>query len=177
MTADGTITTLHSFISSDGPYPTGALIQATDGNFYGLTNNSSGTIFKITPWGTLTVLHNFPTYTSPNAALVQSTNGDFYGTSYVGGTRGSGTVFGLATGLKPFITTVPASGSVGQNVRILGTGLTGATSVTFNGTPAAFAIVSASEITTSVPAGATTGSVQVVTPGDTLLSNVAFLIP
>jgi uncharacterized protein (TIGR03437 family) len=42
--------------------------------------------------------------------------------------------------------------------------LTGATSVTFNGTPATFTVVSATEITTTVPAGATTGEVQAITP-------------
>jgi uncharacterized protein (TIGR03437 family) len=70
----------------------------------------------------------------------------------------------------------PASGNVGATVNILGTNLTGATSVTFNGTAATFAVVSSSEITTNVPAGATTGEVKVVTPGGTLSSNVSFRV-
>jgi uncharacterized protein (TIGR03437 family) len=65
---------------------------------------------------------------------------------------------------------------VGAGVRILGTNLTGATSVTFNGTPAVFTMVSNSFITTTVPAGATSGNVQVVTPGGTLSSNVPFRV-
>jgi hypothetical protein len=69
---------------------------------------------------------------------------------------------------------VPASAPIGESVIILGTNLLGATSVSFNGTPAAYTIVSGSEITATVPAGATTGTVQVVTPGGTLLSNVTF---
>jgi uncharacterized protein (TIGR03437 family) len=60
---------------------------------------------------------------------------------------------------------------------ILGTKLTGATSVTFNGTAAKFTVVSNSEITTTVPAGATTGEVKVVTPSGTLASNVSFQVP
>ena len=61
-------------------------------------------------------------------------------------------------------------------VEILGTDLTGATSVTFNGTAAVFTVKSASEITTTVPTGATTGKVQVMTSGGTLLSNVPFRV-
>jgi hypothetical protein len=65
-------------------------------------------------------------------------------------------------------------GKVGSSVNVLGADLTGATSVSFNGTPATFTVHSASLITTTVPAGATAGTVQVVTPGGTLLSNVPF---
>jgi uncharacterized protein (TIGR03437 family) len=61
-------------------------------------------------------------------------------------------------------------------VKILGTNLTGATNVTFNGTAAAFIVVSASLVTTTVPAGATTGKVEVTTPRGTLKSNVAFRV-
>ena len=72
--------------------------------------------------------------------------------------------------------TLPTSGKVGAAVTILGTNLTGATSVTFNGAPAAFTVVSASEISTAVPAGASTGKVQLMTPGGTLSSNVPFRV-
>jgi hypothetical protein len=65
-------------------------------------------------------------------------------------------------------------GKVGMAVKILGTNLTGATSVTFNGTAAVFKVVAGSLNTTTVPAGATTGTVQVVTPSGTLSSNVPF---
>jgi uncharacterized protein (TIGR03437 family) len=68
------------------------------------------------------------------------------------------------------------AGTVGTTVKILGTNLTGATSVTFNGTAAVLTVVSASEITTTVPAGATSGTVEVVTPGGTLSSNVVFQV-
>jgi uncharacterized protein (TIGR03437 family) len=72
--------------------------------------------------------------------------------------------------------TVPVAGKAGTAVTILGTDLTGATSVTFNGTPATITVVSPSSITTTVPAGATTGKVQVTTPGGTLSSNVTFQV-
>jgi uncharacterized protein (TIGR03437 family) len=65
---------------------------------------------------------------------------------------------------------------VGRVVEILGTNLTGAASVTFDGTAAVFTVVSPSLITATVPAGATSGKVHVVTPGGTLLSNIAFRV-
>jgi len=58
----------------------------------------------------------------------------------------------------------------------LGTNLTGAIGVTFNGTPATFIVVSGSQLSATVPSGATTGKVQVVTPTGKLLSNALFRI-
>jgi uncharacterized repeat protein (TIGR03803 family) len=186
--ASGTLTTLYSFCSAsgctDGSSPSG-LIQGSDGNFYGTTNgngtNGKGTIFEITSGGTLTTLYSFcaqsgcPDGESANA-LMQDTNGTFYGTTYAGGANKKGAVFSLSTGLGPFVETQTTSGAVGAAVIILGTNLTSATSVTFNGAAAAFTVVSSSEITTTVPAGATTGTVQVVTHGSTLSSNVPFRV-
>jgi len=101
ITPTGTLTTLHSFDLTDGANPEAAMIQASDGNFYGTT---SGTIFKITPTGTLTTLH---TGVGANT-LVQDTNGTFYGTTLHGGRiiyhycGGScGTIFSLSVGLGP----------------------------------------------------------------------------
>src|SRR5208282_1725791 len=108
----------------------------------------------------LTTIYNFagpPTDgADPGGDLVQDTNGDLYGTAG-GGTIGAGTVFSLSLGLGPFVKTQPTSGRVGASAYILGANLTGATAVSFNGTAATFTVVSATEITTSVPTGATTG--------------------
>ncbi len=79
-------------------------------------------------------------------------------------------------GLGPCVETLPNSGKVGAAIRILGTNLTGATSVTFNGTAAEFKVISKSEIETNVPSGATTGTVEVKTTKGTLKSNVAFRV-
>jgi uncharacterized repeat protein (TIGR03803 family) len=189
----GTPTKLFSFDCTDGCDP-GALIQATDGNFYGATyaggSPYGGTIFKLTPDGTFTTLHYFCSQPncadgeSPLGPLVQATDGNLYGATYYGpygpGTcaegAGCGTVFKLDVGLGPFVKTVPPSGSVGTTVMILGTNLTGATNVKFNGAPATFTVVSSSEITTTVPAGASTGEVDVETPGGKLSSNIEFTI-
>jgi uncharacterized repeat protein (TIGR03803 family) len=208
ITPTGGLTTLYSFCSqsscADGTIggnletPTAALIQASDGNFYGTTpyggdyyggpsgdcgfSYGCGTIFQITPGGTLTTLYNFCSQSGcadggePNAGLVQDTNGTFYGTTPVANGTVLGTVYSLFTGLGPFIETQPVSGKVGTAVNILGTDLTGATSVTFNGLEAAFNVVSSSEITATVPMGATAGYVTVTTPSGTLTTNVAFLL-
>jgi uncharacterized repeat protein (TIGR03803 family) len=186
ITPGGMLTTLQSFDGTDGQDLYAGLVQATDGNFYGTTYEGGsnacsfgcGTVFKITPSGMLTTLHSFDGTDGsyPYAGLVQDTNGTFYGTTRLGGAHSYGAVFSLSVGLGPFVETQPTSGKVGAAVKILGTNLTGATSVTFNGTSAVFKVVSSSEITTTVPAGATTGKVKVVTPHGTLSSNVRFRV-
>jgi len=71
---------------------------------------------------------------------------------------------------------LPTSGKAGATIRILGTDLTGASGISFNGVPAAFSVVQPTEIVATVPADATTGEVEVTTPGGTLLSNPAFFV-
>jgi len=187
ITRSGTLTTLHSFDRTDGSAPGAVLAQGTDGNFYGTTNSGGargyGTIFEMAPSGTLATLHSFCEHLgctdgrNPEAGLMQATNGTFYGTASFGGANQDGTVFNFSVGLGAFVKTQPARGEVGAAIGILGTDLTGATSVSFNGTVAAFTVVSGSEIITAVPVGATTGTVQVVTPSGTLSSNVPFRVP
>jgi uncharacterized repeat protein (TIGR03803 family) len=182
MTLGGTVTTLHSFNTTDGSLPYAGLVQGTDGNFYGTTARGGasgvGTAFKITAGGTFTTLH---TFTGPDGSdlfggLVQATDGTLYGTTYDGGTFGDGTVFNLGVGLGPFVKTLPGAGKVGKQIGILGTNLTGASSVKFNGTTAQFRVTSPSLILTKVPAGATTGTIKVTLPGQTLSSNVPFFV-
>jgi uncharacterized repeat protein (TIGR03803 family) len=192
ITSTGTLTTLYSFCGqtncTDGATPYAPLVQATDRNLYGTTSagggaSGDGTVFKVTSGGTLTTLHSFlgSDGDRPLGGLFQATSGTFYDTTEYGGTSiacpsGCGTVFSLAVGLGPFVETVPTTGKVGHLVLILGNNLTGSTSVTFNGTAATFTVVSSTEIKTTVPSGATTGSVSVVTPGGTLQSNVRFRV-
>ena len=192
LTPSGMLTTLHIFCAlaecADGNFPFAGLVQGTDGNLYGTTSGggayaSYGTVFQITPQGTLTTLYSFCAESGcadgavPFGGLIQDTNGTFYGTTLADGAYGGGTVFSVSVGLRPFVETQTASGNVGAVVKILGTDLTGATSVTFNGTAADFDVVSSSLIAATVPAGATTGTVQVVTPSGTLASNVPFRVP
>jgi uncharacterized repeat protein (TIGR03803 family) len=191
ISAGGAFKTLYNFCAqtncTDGANPSGGLVQATDGNFYGTTSaggasGSYGTVFQLTPDGTLTTLHAFDNSDGSDAegSLLQATNGILYGTTYFGGpvcpgfTSGCGTLFSVALGLRPFVKSVTAAGRVGAEVGILGNDLTGATQVTFNGTAAQFTVQSATLVITHVPAGATTGTIQVTLPGGTLSSNAPF---
>ena len=102
ITLQGMMTTLYSFCSqsncSDGANPVDTLVQGSDGNFYGTTFNGGsgcegggcGTVFKITPSGTLTTIHRFNSYDGfwPFAGLVQASDGNFYGTTLLGGVDG-----------------------------------------------------------------------------------------
>ncbi len=194
ITPGGELTTLYNFCSAshceDGAGPE-TLIQGTDGNFYGTTSNGGnddvgasggyGTVFKITPGGTLTTLHYFDEWDGAEpSGLTQHTDGDFYGTAIGGGAYGFGTVFSLSVDLGPFVETQTSSGKVGATVIILGTNLTGVIAVLFNGISTAFTAVSESEILATVPSGATTGPVQVllVNPptGGLLTSNKSFTV-
>jgi uncharacterized repeat protein (TIGR03803 family) len=108
ITSQGTLTTLWQFgnDATNGQYPAGGLVQASDGYFYGTTyeggTNGDGTVFRITTNGTLTTLWQFggnPTNgQNPYAAgLVQGSDGNFYGTTIQGGTNNYGTVFRITT--------------------------------------------------------------------------------
>ncbi len=199
ITPSGELTKLHSFCAeadcADGYNPYG-LVQATDGNFYGATHQGGdtqcnppdgcGTVFRITPGGTLTTLHDShefcdtrnagcPTWPSP-PGLVQATSGTFYGITLVGGAYGRGTVFSLCVGLGWFTEELPNYGKVGDTIKILGTNLTGASSVTFNGIAAAFTVVSPTLIQATVPLGATTGYVRVTLPSGRIPSNKKFRV-
>lgn len=181
MTPQGMLSTLDSFDNTDGAIPTAGVVQGTDGNFYGTTifggENSSGTVFMVTSGGTLTTLFTFGPGSSapePLGALLQATNGTFYGTTYEGGLTNDGTVFSIATGLGAFVRTSSTFGKVRQTGGIIGQGFTGTTSVMLNGVPANFTVVSDTFIKATVPDGATTGYVTVITPSGTLTSNVPF---
>jgi uncharacterized repeat protein (TIGR03803 family) len=112
VTPAGTLTVLYNFCGqsscTDGIYP-GALMLATDGNFYGTTGGGGisdscggsgcGTIFKITTGGAFTVLHSFagPDGSYPSG-LTEGSDGNIYGTAGSGGsgsicTAGCGTIF------------------------------------------------------------------------------------
>ncbi len=187
----GELTTLHTFDGTDGAYVDTGLTLGSDGNFYGTatsggpgysqgTLSGGGTIFEITPAGTFTTLHAFCGFQcddglNPGAGLVQDTDGTFYGTTTSGGI-GVGTIFDLSVGLAPFVRAQPGVGVPGEIIRILGTDFTQTTSVMFNGKPAVFAKISPVLLLAQVPAGASTGNIQVVTFSGTLSSNVPFRV-
>lgn len=173
---------------SDGSNPVGGLLQGADGNLYG-TNDLGGAfgwgvLFCFIPGGIpigatrMNVLHDFDSLTgaSPQVTLLQHTNGKLYGDTAVGGSAGRGVFFSFDPGLGPFVRLLPGARRVGLSVKILGQGFTGATAVSFNGTPATFNVVSDTFLTATVPGGATSGLVTVTTPTGTLTSNRKFLV-
>jgi uncharacterized repeat protein (TIGR03803 family) len=89
ITPTGTVTIIHSLNGpTEGQAPDGGITLGADGNFYGDAVNGGasgdGTVFKVTPSGTLTVLHTFTNTGdgfNPFNALILNTNGDFYGTT------------------------------------------------------------------------------------------------
>jgi uncharacterized repeat protein (TIGR03803 family) len=132
ITPNGALTSLYSFtLGNDGRQPSAALVQGSDGNFYGATSSGGnaddynptgfGSVFKISTNGALTTLYSFGSVQDTNgfpldgenpvAALVRGSDGSFYGTTRGGGTDGgNGTVFkitpnGALTSLYSFTST------------------------------------------------------------------------
>jgi|HubBroStandDraft_1064217.scaffolds.fasta_scaffold78927_1 uncharacterized repeat protein (TIGR03803 family) len=117
ITTNGALTSLYSFpaLSFEIPppetfTPTDGLVQAADGNFYGVTRagtvpvgtdgaivfGANGAVFRMTPAGVVTILYNFtgqPDGASPNGSLAVGPDGNLYGTTQRGGTADRGTVF------------------------------------------------------------------------------------
>jgi hypothetical protein len=117
---------------------------------------------------------------------MQATDGNFYGSANNGGssnqscnsdeTLGCGTLFGLSMGFGPFVQANPNFGKAGRVIGILGNNLPETTVVSFNGTPAEFKVISGTYIKAQVPTDATTGTIDVTTPGGTLPSSVPFQV-
>jgi uncharacterized repeat protein (TIGR03803 family) len=82
------------------PVPVGSLVQASDGNFYGITlyggTYNDGMVFKVTPSGTFTVVHSFAAGAADGAlpnTLILASDGNLYGTTAYGGANNTGVVF------------------------------------------------------------------------------------
>ena len=193
FTSTGEYKVLNTLAVPGGPGLAQQLTLANDGNLYGESGGGNpidgpddavGGLFEVTPAGKFTPLYAFcgcgnPTSGyNPEGPLFQGTDGNFYGTTILGGKSGQnyGTVFKLSKKLSPFVQTVPVAGKVGMQIIILGNNLTGTTGVTFNGVQANFTIKSDTHIQATVPAGASTGVVSVITPSITLKSNPQFVV-
>jgi len=186
----GAFTELWSFDPTptkvDGNNPYAGLTLGSDGNFYGATvhggSMGAGALYRITPAGKLTVLYSFcPTRScttgfSPITSLVQHTNGKFYGITS-GNSLGGSYFYSLDVGLGPFISPMTRFGKAGGTVEILGTGLLGASGVTFGtGSATSFTIVSDTYMTAVIPSSGTVGNITVSTSSGTLSSIRPFKI-
>ncbi len=195
ITLGGQLTTIYNFCTlsgcTDGSAPMGALVEGTDGNFYGTTlgggtNGGGGTIFSVTRGGKFTPLYSFAPDDFPSGGLVQGTDGSFYGTTLYGGggvcnnAGVAGTVFAndhCGAGANFVREPLPTSGKVGTRFTILGNNLTDTIIVTLNGISVPYTVLSSTEIRAMVPTGATTGYISVIAAGDWLKSNVKFRVP
>ncbi len=182
----GVITNLYSFPAdlSQGVNPIGAMVEATDGNLYGVTGGSAdanlcGSVWSITKAGLFTLLHTMVSSEGCYLAggIMQHTNGELYFLAEMGGAHRAGSVLSLDMGLGPFIALQKYQGKAGSTLQILGQGFTGTSSVAINGVAAtSFTVVSDTYMTAVVPTGATTGNVVVTTPTGALTSNKPFTV-
>lgn len=99
--AAASTTVIHTFTGADGNGGTAALIQASDGFFYGVSHAGgaadldgngipgAGAVFRMDALGQVTVLHSFdrcdPAGYEPRGSLIQGSDGALYGTTFRGG--------------------------------------------------------------------------------------------
>ena len=143
ITSSGVETVIYSFgtVPDDGSFPGAALAEGGDGNFYGTTQVGGtlgrGTIFKITPSGTETVLYNFGTNPDDGAGpsvLVLGSDGNFYGTTNGGGSQESGVFFQVTpSGTETVLYAFGADPNDGQ----IGTGIVEGSDGNFYGSTSA----------------------------------------
>jgi uncharacterized repeat protein (TIGR03803 family) len=124
VTPTGTESVLYFFGSApgDGAYPYGSLIQATDGNFYGMTAfggaNLMGAVIMVTPVGKESLLYSFGSVPGdgayPYGSLIQATDGNFYAMTSAGGANGAGAVIKITpTGTESVLYSFGSSPSDG----------------------------------------------------------------
>ena len=192
MTTGGSVTVIHNFpsMSGDGIFPVAGVVQGTDGNLYGTTQqggtgtcqggpNSCGTLFRMSlSGGSYAVVHNFTgtTGASPDIPLFQHTNGALYGGTHFDGLNSDGVFYRLSAGLHAFVSLMSLSGKAGQTVEILGQGLTGTTAVKFGSGTATFTVVSDTYMIAVVPATGTTANLTLTTPTGPLVSSKVFRV-
>ncbi|MDB5270732.1 MAG: hypothetical protein JWP58_3772 [Hymenobacter sp.] len=170
LQADGKVLAGGSFLSYNGVASTPdylARVQA-DGSMNATSTALTGATFTFAPGGSTT---------NP---LTTSTAGSYSATATVGSSTSepSNTVVLTPCAVPTLTSFTPTSGPATTSVQLTGTNFTGATAVAFNGTAApGFVVNSSTQITVSVPAGASTGTISVTTPGGTATSTGIFTVP
>ena len=162
--------TISSFAPTSGAVGTSVVITGT--NFTGATAvrfNQTSATFTVNSATQITATVPSGATTGP----IRVTAGGLTGRSL--------TSFTVNAAPLPTITSfTPTSGPVGKSVVITGTNFSGTgfttTSVKFNGVTATFTVNSATQITATVPATATTGKITVSTPGGTATSTTDFTV-
>jgi uncharacterized repeat protein (TIGR03803 family) len=194
ITPNGVFTSLVAFSPlTGGPYNSfGNLTLGSDGNFYGVTFQGgladAGTIFRVTPSGSFTVLYNFTGGNDggyPRGGLTQGSDGKFYGTT--AGINGQfSSIFRYDFDLPPPTPTVivvrPVAAQAGATIAVQGRNFVGASAVTFAGAnntqiPAAsFVVFSKNYLEAVVPDAAVSGPVTVTANGQSGVSATALVV-
>jgi hypothetical protein len=157
---------ISSFSPTGGPVGTSVVITGQN------LTNASAVAFN----GVAAVTFTVNSATQITATVPAGATTGLISVTTPGGTAASATVFTVAA--APVISSFsPTNGAAGTSVVITGQNLTNASSVAFNGVAASFTVNSATQITATVPAGATTGLISVTTPGGTAHSAAAFTVP
>jgi uncharacterized repeat protein (TIGR03803 family) len=188
ITPAGTLTILHDFSTATdyAAYPETPVVQATDGNFYGIINGcaefgcgGAEDLYKITPSGTLSIIEEFTVSNGSGSywPVTQDTNGILYGVTQQGGTVNGGIFFSLNIGAAQYIHLESTSGRETTKVGILGQGFSASSVVKFGGVQATSIQRSGSTfISATVPTGALTAAVTVTTGATTLTSPQIFRV-
>jgi len=169
--------------TDEGMLDPNSLVEASDGALYGSTVNNAIFRYDLASHALTLAYQMNPRNQQGSCApcnLIQAMDGKLYGTAAIGG-PGGGAVFSLDFGLpkpKPAVAQlVPESGTSGQRILLWGSHLLGATSVTFNGVPAAaFQVNSTQAVMATVPASATTGPVTITTANGTVTTRQSFTV-
>jgi hypothetical protein len=177
-TADFTIAagtcspTITSFTPTCGPAGTSVTITGT--NLLDAVNSAGAVTFNTTTASSTSVVS-----ATQITAFVPSgaTTGKVKVDTGVGTAATSTADFTVAATCATITSFTPTSGPVGTVVKITGTGFTGATAVSFNNVAATtFTVDSATQITATVPTGATTGKIKVTVGGGTVTSTADFTV-
>ncbi|WP_198539665.1 IPT/TIG domain-containing protein, partial [Chloracidobacterium thermophilum] len=180
-TTDGTATATPNFIVTMGPTPpiisnftppagpVGTVVNIFGSNFANVTNvRFNGVNATFTVASTTQITATVPAEATTGPITVTTT----------GGTATATPNFIVTTGPTPPIITnfTPPSGPVGTVVSIFGANFANVTNVRFNGVNATFTVASTTQITATVPAGATTGPITVTTTGGTATATPNFIV-
>ncbi|WP_346732716.1 IPT/TIG domain-containing protein [Chloracidobacterium aggregatum] len=180
-TTGGTATATPNFIVTTGPTPpiisnftppsgpVGTVVNIFGANFANVTNvRFNGVNATFTVASPTQITATVPAGTTTGPITVTTT----------GGTATATPNFIVTTGPTPPIISnfTPPSGPVGTVVNIFGANFANVTNVRFNGVNATFTVASPTQITATVPAGATTGPISITGPGGTTTSSTPFVV-
>jgi outer membrane protein assembly factor BamB len=163
--------------TGDSQLDTAPIVVATPSGKYVIVGSSAGSLYALdATTGTVVWSTTGAPIAQPDEQNATQLTGLGAGQGLLVVPAGS-TVTAYVTATPTIASFSPASGPVGTSVTITGAHLSGTTAVRFNGTPATtFAVIDDGHVTATVPAGATSGLISVVTPAGTASSSNGFTV-